>query len=468
MVQGSVVRSRAHRVDGLAPRLALLAPAWLLGCGGGAREELPPNVLLIVLDTLRADHVSCYGAPRPTPSLDALAAEGTRYEHVSSSAPWTVPSHASLFTGRDPHTHGAHSFWVDEFTGVDNVYGLVQGETTLAEVLAEEGYDTGGVVANAMYLKPAFGLSQGFAHWSVSRVRAPRLNQEALEWIDARPAGRPWFLFLNYMDAHRPYNVEALPGEEEIPPRESSALLLDALYERVMIAGEEPGELAGRIREQYARAVRNLDLALGELFTGLRARGLWDDLVLVVTSDHGEYFGEHGLVEHSKDVYQEALEVPLIVKEPRQAAGRTVGERASSAHVPHLVLQAIGGGVAARNVARFPARPGDPVLAENHYSRLKEITDPALADRFRRVRTAYFLDGWKLVRSSDGAHELYRLDEDPRELVDRAALEPELLAELLAELERRLARTPFDGGEREMVGGKAHLDDLRGSGYAGD
>jgi len=468
MLRSSLARPLARRPAGPAARIAPLALAALVACGGRAAEPLPPNVLLVVLDTLRADHVSCYGGARPTPNLDALAAEGTRYANASSSAPWTVPSHASLFTGRDPHTHGAHSFWVDEFTGVDNVYGLGQGETTLAEVLAREGYDTGGIVANAMYLKPAFGLNQGFAHWSVSRVRAPRLNQEALGWIDARQAGRPWFLFLNYMDVHRPYNVEPLPGEPEFPPRESSALLLDELYERVMVGGEQPGELAGRIREQYARAVRNLDLALGELFAALRARGLWDGMVVVVTSDHGEYFGEHGLVEHSKDVYQEALEVPLIVKEPRQAAGRTVLERASSTHVPRLVLEAVGGGIAARNASLFPARPGEAVLAENHFSRLKEITDPAVAERFKRVRTAYFQAGWKLVCSSDGAHELYRLDEDPRELTDRAAQEPGRLAELLAELERRLAATPFDGAQREMVGGQSHLDDLKGAGYAGD
>lgn len=440
--------------------------ASLAGCGGEATAARP-NVLLIVLDTVRADHLGCYGGPRVTPTLDALAAAATRYERCTASSPWTVPSHASLFTGLDPHTHGAQSFEVDAFEGLDNVYALPEDRVTLAELLRDEGYATGGVVANAAYLKPAFGLSQGFEDWSVSRVRAPRLNREALAWIDARAPGEPWFLFLNYMDAHRPYNVEPIAGEDEIPQRESSVILLDELFEAVVVRGEEPGDLARRVREQYTRAVRNLDRALGELIAGLRERGLWEETILVVTSDHGEYFGEHGLVEHSKDVYEPALDVPLIVKPAGVSSGRVLAEHASNAHVPRLVIDAIGGDVAARCAPQFPRSPGATVVAENRYSRLRDILHPEVGARFRRVRSAYYEGDLKLVRSSDGAHELYRLDRDPAEALDLAASEPAEVARLLTALESLFAATPYTGGLRESVGGEAHLRDLQGTGYAG-
>lgn len=440
--------------------------AGFVGCGGEASQSRP-NVLLVVLDTVRADHLGCYGGPRITPTLDALAAAATRYERCTASSPWTVPSHASLFTGLDPHTHGAQSFEVDSFEGLDNVYTLTEDKVTLAELLRDEGWATGGVVANAAYLKPAFGLNQGFDDWSVARVRAPRLNREALAWIDARAPGEPWFLFLNYMDAHRPYNVEPLEGEEEIPQRESSAILLDELYDAVVVRGEEPGDLGRRVREQYTRAVRNLDRALGELVAGLRERGLWEDTILVVTSDHGEYFGEHGLVEHSKDVYEPALDVPLIVKPAGVSAGRLVTDHASNAHVPRLVIDAIGGAVAERCAPQFPRAPGAPVVAENRYSRLRDILHPEVGARFRRVRSAYYEGDLKLVRSSDGAHELYRLDRDPTEAVDLAATEPAEVARLLATLEALFEATPHTGAVRESVGGEAHLRDLQATGYAG-
>lgn len=403
-----------------------------------------------------------------TPNLDDLAAASTRYETCTASSPWTVPSHGSLFTGRDPHTHGAHSFDLERFEGVDNVFTLLESEVTLAEILATEGYATGGVVANAAYLKPAFGLNQGFEDWVISRMPAGDLNGRALEWIDSVDQGRPWFLFMNFMDAHRPYNVDPIEGEERIPQRESSTILLDQLYESVMVRGEQPGELGLKVREQYTRAIRNLDLALGELFSALRDRELWDDTVVVVTSDHGEYFGEHGLVEHSKDVYEPALDVPLLIKAPGENTGSVVTERTSNTHVPGLVIASIGGDVESRCGPQFPRLPGSPVMAENRYSRLRDLLHPEVGARFRRVRTAFYDDDWKLVRSSDGAHELYRLGLDPEEVENLAEREPEITARMLELVEAHMASTPFEGNSREQVGGEDHLRDLQGTGYAGD
>ncbi|MEE8467133.1 MAG: sulfatase-like hydrolase/transferase, partial [Planctomycetota bacterium] len=172
------------------PFLAFLL--FLAACG--AADPPPPNVLLISLDTLRVDRLGCYGsAAGLTPELDTLAAGATRWERCTATAPWTVPSHASMFTGLYPHAHGAHSF-EPVSARVDNVWTLAEEHETLAEVLAAEGYATGAVVANVAYLGPALGLSQGFEDWSLSRERAPRINKEALQWIDRVPEGRPWML----------------------------------------------------------------------------------------------------------------------------------------------------------------------------------------------------------------------------------------------------------------------------------
>lgn len=451
----------------LTPLLASLAAFGVCGACGGLDERLP-NVLLITLDTLRADRLGCYGGEGGlTPNLDALAASATRWERCAASAPWTIPSHASMFTGRDPHAHGAVSFGAQN-ASVDNVYVLAEEHITLAEALAEVGYQTGGIVANAAYLKPAFGLDQGFETWRIARERAPRVNREALTWIDGRHDGRPWMLFLNYMDVHRPYNVEPIEGERAYEPDEFSSDLIDQLYRRVIIRGKAPGELTLRVQEQYDRATRNLDRALGELFDALRERGIWDDTMVVVTADHGEYFGEHGLVEHSKDVYEEALSVPLIVKYVGQTAGRVERVRASSAHLPRIVLEGLPASLRARYAETFGLAPGAPVVAENYYSRLRDILDSKLGDRFRRVRAVLYDGDWKLILSSDGAHELYHLGEDPHELDDRAGREAQRVERMVAELTARRDAGRFAPSERGTVEMDVrHREELGDMGYGG-
>ncbi len=446
-------------------QLAALLP-FLAGCGGGDRQ---PNVLFISLDTLRVDRLGCYGSTAGlTPELDAWAAGATRWERCTATAPWTVPSHASMFTGLYPHAHGAHSF-EPVSAKVDNVWMLAAEHETLAEVLASEGYATGAVVANVAYLGRALGLSQGFEDWSLSRERAPRINREALEWIDGVEEGRPWMLFLNYMDTHRPYNVEPVAGEQRFHPEEFSATLLDRLYERVLVQKQPAGELGERIEQQYDRAVRNLDAGLGELFAELRGRGLLEHTLVVVTADHGEYFGEHGLVEHSKDVYEEALAVPLIVRSPGQTGSEVRTERITLAHLPRLVIDVLSGGISARHAAGFPLVPGGgPFLAENHYSRLRDVFDERLGERFRRVRTVLYEGEFKLIHSSDGRHELYHLGRDPGESQDLAQSEGERLQRMVTELEQILAAGRFDPERRTVVDDPQHMQELRGLGYAGD
>ena len=452
----------------LANRLApLTCAAILCACAG---EELPPHVIVITMDTLRADALGCYGAgPDASPEIDRFARGATRFAEAISTAPWTVPSHASLFTGLYPFEHGAISFLVDEM--VDNVTPLAPEHLTLAEALAEAGYRSAGFVANTVYLQPRYGLSQGFEEWVVARQPARDLSRQALEWLDecqAQDAKGPCLLFLNFIDTHRPYNVEALPGEEEYDPKDFPALTLDRLIDAVMVRGESGEAQARIVREQYARALRNLDLALGAFFDALRERGLFDSSLIVLTSDHGEYFGEHGLVEHSKDVYQPGLAIPLILHRPGQRVGEVRRGRASLVDVPGLIAQALPESIGSALRARFPRLPGGHALiAENHFSRPRDLLRPAYGDRFRRERTALYTAEYKYIHSSDGAHELYRLvDGEEQNLIEAKAA---MAARLGEQLERAIEEGRWRGeaGRTEPMRAEERAA-MRALGYLGD
>ena len=443
-----------------------LALLWVAqGCSDARR----PNVLLITLDTVRADHFSSYGYPKlTTPHLDAFASRATRYRTCIATSPWTVPSHASLFTGRHSFEHGAHSF---EPKGAKyaNVFPLDDSHETLAEVLGKEGYVTGGIVANRVYLDPLLNLEQGFETWEVKHVLSPKINRHVFRWLE-RHRDQSFFLFVNYMDAHRPYNVTPAGGERRYPKAQYPAHTLDALISRVMIDGDPPGELGELVVEQYDRAIRNLDAQLGRLLQRLEALDLYDDTLIVVTSDHGEYFGEHGLVEHSKDVYRQALEVPLIVKRPGQTRGEVVEIPASLVDVPRMILAGISPALLERHGDRFPYALGaHPVIAENYFSRPKDVLHPAYGQRFRRVRTALMEDGYKLIHSSDGSHELYRLEGDPDEASDEIAALPERAREMSEALRRLQERGRWiHSGDGELPLSAEQIEALRQLGYAAE
>lgn len=421
-----------------------VALGWCLGCSA---EPAPRNVVLIVLDTVRADHLSCYGYGRPTtPVLDAFAAGADRYVTARSTAPWTLPSHASLFTGKPAYLHGADALKLPG-GAIADAAPLRPEELTLAEALATAGYDTGAFVANKGYVNPRMGLDQGFALFVNERHPAPRMSELALEWLGAREAGRPWLMFLNYMDAHRPYNTAPLPPERaaQLPappaPGEPDAVAsLDALYLHVFEREDPPPpEMVQRVVDNYDLALANLDAGLGQLFDGLRERGLFDDALIVVTADHGEYFGEHDLVEHSKDVYEEALRVPLLVKRPGQRAGRVLEAPISLADVAGLMLDEACPKARPDGDAFAGARSAPGHFAQARYARQRDLT-ASWKGRFQRERDALYVENFKLIRSSDGQHELYDLAADPRESRNLVGARAKEAATLMGRLQRELAR----------------------------
>lgn len=454
--------------------LTCLGASLLPACGGDQADFVPgpagpPNVVLIVLDTLRADHLGCYGYGRDTsPRLDGLAKEATRYARSYSTAPWTLPSHASIFTGKHPFEHGARTYELTPNqlrSATNNVGPLGNDHVTIAETLSEAGYRTGAFVANTIYLSKRFRVHQGFDDYFVQRVPGPRITAFAQEWLDDSD-GRPNFLFLNYMDTHRPYNTTGrADGRFDHAGTHSSGDLLNSLYDSVMKAGGPPPEATvEELIAQYDTAIANVDEAVGNLLDWMSERPDWENTLVIVTSDHGEFFGEHRLVEHSKDVYQGGIHVPLIVRAPGQAEGEVDDTPVSGVDIPALILSHLPD-LGADYADRYPYRPGShSVVTENYYSRIKDLR-ASYGQRFQRVRTAMIQGQWKWIHSTDGTRELFDLEADPDETRN-------LVAErgpLVEVLDRHL--TEFQAGGRVSVDASAgemsssDIEELRALGY---
>lgn len=402
----------------------------------------PPNIILISMDTLRADHMACYGHEIPnTPVLDGFLEQATLWTQAYATAPWTLPSHASMFTGKYPFEHGAHTFRIDQ--PGRNVSPLDHDNVTLAEVFRDLGYDTGAFIANKHFLAERFQVNQGFETFHVFKGKdmadAGKVHGRAFPWLK-KERERPYFLFLNYMDTHRPYRSAERPGLFPFPVGEDSGQILGRLMAPILTRdGADHSEDLTQLRAQYDTSVANLDEALGDLLALLAERGELDDTLILLTSDHGEYFGEHALLEHSKDVYQEALHVPLMLKAPGQQESGKVETIASIAAIPGLLFDHLPHAMAEQAFAAIPRLDeSQGLLAENYYSRSRDLFDQPWGDRLHRVRRALFLDGWKYIHSSDDAHELYHLTVDPHELENLVAREPARVAAMRARLDSLL------------------------------
>lgn len=282
----------------------------LATCALGCAPERRPNVLLVVIDTLRADFLPTYGHPNASaPRLDALAREGVVFERAVSPSSWTKTSMASLFTSRDPLSHG-----------VLEVPARLPGDlATLPQAFYQAGYRTLGVNTNP-WLRPQFGFDRGFEGYeTASMVAASEVTARALAVVGDGGGKRPAFLFVHYFDPHAPYEPSreffsappvVVPGEG--PVRDDD---LARRYLRRQLAG---AEVEARVRALYEAEIRQTDAGVGALLDGLRAKGFLDDAIVVVTSDHGEAFGEHGRTMHGADLYPEVVHVPLIFYGPQR------------------------------------------------------------------------------------------------------------------------------------------------------
>jgi len=446
---------------------AVLAVSLFVACA--PRPEPPPrvpNVLLVVLDTTRADAVGADGdvfgaatpvAPPRTPVLDRLAAEGTLFTHARSTSAWTVPAHGSLFTGLYPSRHGAH-----------HEHLLLDPEQiTLAELLAST-HQSAGFSENPHIGAPK-GFAQGFATFvetwrgQPSAAAVPPTDRLAREWLAARDRGRPFFLFVNFMAPHLPY---APPPEFQnlfVPSFVDPELLarlraMDEWAARAWITGEltlSPEEL-DLLRGLYRAEVSFADARLGHLLAALAAEGELDHTLVVVVGDHGENLGDHGLMEHQFSLHDTLLRVPLVLRWP---GGVAAGVRRED---PVQLVDVFPTVLAAAGIPREsqPPNEGLSLLGEIPSSRpqVAETMRPESQRwRFERVAPdfdftpfdqrlrAVIVRDRKLILPERGNPELYDLGVDPGEAHNLALAEPELVGRLTAWLEEWTARARQPG-----------------------
>ena len=415
-----------------------LTVAVLLGLGlvYALRRRTPPvrGVLLISIDTCRADHLGCYGFPAPTtPHIDALAEESVLFENAISPCPLTLPAHCSMLTGAIPPRHGAR----------DNLhYQLAPRNVTLAEILRGQGFTTAAVIG-AFVLESQFGLSQGFDTYDerfekedvapdIAERRGAEVSRHAVEWLESHQDER-FFMFLHYYDPHTPY--------------------------------EPPEPFAARFAaDPYAGEIAYADHCIGQVIERLKALGLYDSALILVTSDHGEMLGEHGEEEHGYFIYEGAVKVPLICRLPGAAVRGRVRARVGLVDIVPTLCSLLGlpapAGVQGEDVTlRFPGQ-GVKTAGRGIYCESLTPSKYGAASLLGLVA-----DRWKYVHTV--RPELYDLSLDPGESNDLVAEQPER-ARAMEEQLRGILEGSRDAAQtgRTTVSRDAAAR-LRSLGYAG-
>lgn len=454
---------------------ALIALTCLPACGGDDAQAdggpARPNVILLSLDTLRADHLGCFGYGRPTsPEIDRFAASATRYTRAFASAPWTLPSHASMFTGKHPFEHGARTFESSEKVD-DNAGPLAAEHLTLAEAFRKAGYRTAAFAANEAFLARRYRLDQGFEIYEVEHAHAREMNARVTRWLGDH-GNDTFFLFVNYMDVHQPFNLEPREGfMEEAAKVEDPVKVARSLRRKVLPGdGPLPEEDLQLLQDMYDLALANMDEEIGKLLNHLDRTGLLDRSIVVIVSDHGGYFGEHHLLGHSKDIYQGAMWIPFIVREPGQLEGRTRDDHLTSADVPRIIVSLLPEALRAELAPLFPDRRSAlGAFGENYYTRPKDLFDKPWSARFDRVRRMLIRWPYKLIHSSDGNHELYNLEEDPGEERNLIKGDPSIAATLLERIDAIMA-SGGAGSQKDDLPPltREQLEKLRALGYVDD
>ena len=486
-----IARGLAPRSEGVTRVLKWVVPSLLLLLPslGGVRYALlrraehlavarrdqaaggAPNVLLLVLDTVRNWNLGFSGYWRPTtPKLSKWVERSTVFERTLATAPWTAPSHATMFTGHLPPDLSAN--WD---TPLDGTW------KTLAEVLRDHGYATAGFIGNYRYAGSATGLDRGFDRYTdypVSFEQALRsaqlsaraftlgsvaeqlgkrrliqggkdaveVNREFLDWVAGRAdQSRPFFAFLNYFDAHAPYTppppwdstfgAGGRAGGQAGGEGQRAQRYWDQM-ERVFGPGPLPRQFLQETYDAYDNGIAYLDFQIDSMLTVLESRGVLNNTMVILTSDHGEHFGEHGLIQHGNSLFLPLLNVPLVIYYPaRVPLGLKVGAPASLRDLAATVLDLAGisgSGVPGRSLMEWvKATPDsarrDTLFSAVDYHRLlpKWPPSPVMRGDMRSI----VLDSLHYIRNGDGSEQLFHLGRDSREVLNLAT-RPEFTAEL--------------------------------------
>ncbi len=520
LLAGSIFIGRLLKPKLSRDRLFLNAPSWLaLGLGlavaagsfvlGGSstahaaqnpivasRNSTQPNVLFVVMDTVRADHLSLYGYERDTsPNLKKLGVDSVVYTHAQSPSDMTLTSHASMFTGLYATWHGAFCQPPDASHG----RVLNQGVPTLAETLAAKGYSTLGVAAN-LYLRADFGLQRGFQSFQIPRpvpilgadeswyflrigmrklmnplvdttqfdrlfTRGDDVNQGVYDLISTK--GRaPFFAFANYMDAHFPY-IPPAPYDRLFPGKNDKLVQADLEEAEDRVMHGEPLRVMERdhLLSQYDGGIAYTDAQIGKLIEWLKERDLYDNTMIVVTSDHGDAFGEKSLVLHGNSVYQNLLHVALMIKYPKKASIGIVNDPVSLIDIAPTILTALGipadSRMQGRNLLSKAAGPKRELFSESFPC---PVPHPPECPGSGCTSRAVLAWPYKLVTSSSGKYEVYDISVDPKETHDLSATQEAVAVELGATLKTWTKSMPARPKQQLKLDGDA-VQRLKSLGY---
>lgn len=338
----------------------------LAGCGCAQERPTFPNVLLVSIDTLRADHVGCYGHARPTtPALDRFAQErAVRFAHAFAESSWTLPSHATMLTGLHPLTHGVRQ----PDLGLDE-----SGPQPLASLLERTHYSF--AITDGGWLSHPWGFTLGFESFHTKDLEIDAAVETTLEYVRHRTGQGAWFGFLHTYDVHCPYDPPALYAgtftSEDAEPIEVAGRCGNPHFNAL---GVTPGQ-ARYLADRYDEDLRRVDDALAQLFAALDELDLWKSTIVIVTSDHGEEFLEHGQIGHERTLSREALSIPLLIAVPGVAPG-VVDEPVGLADLVPTIIDLVGDdwlpereydefdGRSLLPLLRGEADPREPVLSE--------------------------------------------------------------------------------------------------------
>ena len=429
-----------------------------------------PNVILVMIDTLRANHLSHYGYPLETAvALDGFKAQSTFFEHAYAPAPWTGPSVASLLTGLFTARHGANGHGSE----------LPDEAVTLAELLRDHGWTTFGISFNPE-VSSETRYDQGFEQWDDHLGAARRypdigkMLERVETWLDGEPS-LPFFLYLQPMNCHGPYRTPLRAQSALLGRKPSSEFVYYGTQMKAILQQEAEREVSkayvASLVEQYDTAIRYTTDRVARFFESLRARGLYDDALIILTSDHGEELFDHGGFSHGYSLYDEVLHIPLYIKLPHQTEGRKISERVVLMDIYPTLLEILR--------LRVDHPLDGRSLLEHLGAEVRDAQPSPLRTRLHQTAWTQRCDARAIVSGKYKLVEIVRdwtsplprtllfdLALDPRETKNLAAGRPDLVDRLRAKLDDRFAHyAALALAEPENVLERMDQERLRALGY---
>jgi arylsulfatase A-like enzyme len=396
-----------------------------------------PNIIVIVLDATRPDHLSCYGYNNiRTPNIDNIARKGIKFTNALSTSCWTVPAISSLFTSLYPISHGCHA---------EHLY-LQERNLTLAEILRQAGYFTAGFISNG-WLHSRFGFNQGFQLYDDKVNEANKIERNAINTNKAIKAQlrngvkKPFFLFVHYIEPHIPYFSH--PSNQLSTPEEEN--IIKESLSRQMKLGQGPSP---ELINLYDGEIAFLDYHIGELLKFLNEKDMLKNTIIILTADHGEFLGEHDLLTHCFALYDQVLKVPLIISYPTAfPQNETCHQLVSINDILPTILDACGikfdGEIAGKSLLGLVFHK-EKIHHKYLFAEYYRDSSVIKYDKkyYRRLKAIISNDGWKLIFSPEDAKvELYNRNIDPWEQTNLAEINKEKKAQLLLSLDRWMANT---------------------------